>query len=240
LVEVSGSGLYTWLMHKSKRCPLCGKRKLLTKFNVRRSQPDGRQVHCKACCRKQAITRYQKNPLPYKLRAYNRRDRLRELFNAFIAKLRLEYGCQVCAERECCTLDFHHLIKGKPITRVSSYAEFGVELKKCTIVCANCHRKIHGGILQAPKSPFGDVQVPKLPSMPFQIVKSTLKAAARNRGNNRLLEFNGQKKPLAAWAEEYGLSYRVAWARLKAGWSVDKLLSTPTHSYTYITRQRGD
>lgn len=60
-------------------------------------------------------------------------------------------GCFVCDEAEPACLDFHH-IKGKDMivsamlgmndTRVKE------EIAKCVIVCANCHRKIHAGIIK--------------------------------------------------------------------------------------------
>ena len=54
-------------------------------------------------------------------------------------------------------LDFHHAendgtnfgISAKGYTR--SWERVRRELDKCIIVCANCHRELHAGILQPPK-----------------------------------------------------------------------------------------
>jgi hypothetical protein len=49
----------------------------------------------------------------------------------------------------------------------------------------------------------------------------------RNTLATRWLEYQGHRRPLAEWAELYGLSVKRLRARLKAGWSLDKALSTP-------------
>ena len=82
-----------------------------------------------------------------------RRKRLKEMAIA------LKGGkCMYCGyNRYQGALDFHH-IDGKTkefgvslngITR--SWKRVEEELNKCILVCANCHREIHGGILQLPE-----------------------------------------------------------------------------------------
>jgi transcription elongation factor Elf1 len=52
-------------------------------------------------------------------------------------------------------LDFHHLedksfgISAKGYTR--SWEAVKEELNKCILVCANCHRELHAGLLEIPK-----------------------------------------------------------------------------------------
>lgn len=79
-----------------------------------------------------------------------RRKRLRELA--------VEYKggkCTFCGYNRCLNaLDFHHLdakkkefgISKDGITR--SWEKNKKELEKCILVCSNCHREIHAGILQ--------------------------------------------------------------------------------------------
>lgn len=74
-----------------------------------------------------------------------RRDKLKELA--------IEYKggcCQKCGYNKCLgALEFHHLdpnekdfgIAEKGITR--SFEKLKVELDKCILVCANCHREMH-------------------------------------------------------------------------------------------------
>jgi transcription elongation factor Elf1 len=63
--------------------------------------------------------------------------------------------CIFCGYSRCqAVLDFHHLdptqkefgISMDGITR--SWERVSKELDKCVLVCSNCHREIHAGILQ--------------------------------------------------------------------------------------------
>lgn len=48
---------------------------------------------------------------------------------------------------------------------------------------------------------------------------------ANNRRGNHLLEFRGRSQTMAQWARELGLSRAVIQARLKYGWSVERVLT---------------
>jgi hypothetical protein len=49
----------------------------------------------------------------------------------------------------------------------------------------------------------------------------------RNRGNNRILEFQGERLCLAEWAERLGISHVVILKRLQAGYSIERALTQP-------------
>lgn len=54
------------------------------------------------------------------------------------------------------------------------------------------------------------------------------KTQQRNRRSNRLIEFNGETKPLSAWAEQYGIPMvRVHQRIVIYKWSVEEALTTP-------------
>ena len=61
--------------------------------------------------------------------------------------------CQCCGYNKCITaLEFHHLIpEQKDFSFGSntnkSWADTREELKKCILVCANCHREIHSDLI---------------------------------------------------------------------------------------------
>jgi len=81
-----------------------------------------------------------------------RRKRLR--------KQALEYAggkCWLCGYAKCArALSFHHLdptqkdfgLSDKGWTR--SWEKIERELKKCILLCANCHMEVHGGVTQLP------------------------------------------------------------------------------------------
>lgn len=50
---------------------------------------------------------------------------------------------------------------------------------------------------------------------------------ARNKRNNRVIEYRGRAQPLAAWAEETGLNANTIRHRLNLGWSVERALTEP-------------
>lgn len=62
---------------------------------------------------------------------------------------------------------------------------------------------------------------------------------ANNRRSNHLLEFNGEIKTIAAWAEEYGLNYHTLFARLDRGWDVEESLTIPMGKYTAGQRKKA-
>jgi hypothetical protein len=55
---------------------------------------------------------------------------------------------------------------------------------------------------------------------------STRKEQAINRSTTRWIEFNGEKKTLTDWADDIGMSVTGLADRFKAGWSVEKALTT--------------
>ena len=75
-----------------------------------------------------------------------------------VKDMAIEYkggSCQICGYDKCNrALEFHHLdplekdfgISSKGYTR--SWNAIKEELDKCIMVCANCHREIHDGIVE--------------------------------------------------------------------------------------------
>lgn len=57
---------------------------------------------------------------------------------------------------------------------------------------------------------------------------ATRKEQTRNTRFNHVIEYNGESKCMAEWAEDLGIPYRILQDRLgKLGWSVEKAFNTP-------------
>lgn len=53
------------------------------------------------------------------------------------------------------------------------------------------------------------------------------KVQQRNRRNNRIIEYNGQKKCISEWAEFLGLTYQALFYRIKRNWSLEEAFNFP-------------
>lgn len=93
--------------------------------------------------RRKSKEHYAKYREKYLKRNELQKQRTRDIINQ--AK---SVGCQHCSEQDLCCLDFHHL-SGKDF----NVSEMGgrndnlviEEIRKCVVLCANCHRKAHAG-----------------------------------------------------------------------------------------------
>jgi len=77
-----------------------------------------------------------------------------------IKAMAIEYKggkCNICGYNKYAgALDFHHIdektkkfdLSSKGLTR--SWEKTKVEVEKCLLLCANCHREIHAGLVQLP------------------------------------------------------------------------------------------
>ena len=94
----------------------------------------------------------------------DRREYLKEAVAKRRRKLKLmviEYkggSCVVCGYNKFSgAFDLHHIDESKKEFGLSmqgltrSWEKTKAEADKCVLLCANCHREIHGGIVQLPK-----------------------------------------------------------------------------------------
>lgn len=65
--------------------------------------------------------------------------------------------CNICLYNRCLkALEFHHINSSEKSFGISEYGltrawtKIEAELKKCILLCANCHREVHAGITQLP------------------------------------------------------------------------------------------
>ena len=88
---------------------------------------------------------YEENKKDYIKRAANKKKQQRVEWEVFKSTL----SCTQCGEAHPATLDFHHVVKdpsNKKVHRLIANGSIGramEEIKKCLVLCANCHRKHH-------------------------------------------------------------------------------------------------
>lgn len=117
----------------SKRCKCCKKEKPLSDFN--KFWNKDKQTHMDICkdCEKDKTRRNI--------------DKKKEIVNDLKS-----CGCVVCGEKDPCCLDFHHIdSEHKEFNMGSAWTKTDKriveEAAKCVVVCSNCHRKIHAGVI---------------------------------------------------------------------------------------------
>lgn len=128
---------------ETKICSKCGKEKPIEAFAIKRASKSGRTCECKECHKIYRDKHYQENKEYYKEKAAKYRIDRRKEFNKFKEGLK----CSICGESRWWVLDFHHVdgtTKEKEVVNlVESPRKLKEELKKCIVLCANCHRDLH-------------------------------------------------------------------------------------------------
>ena len=153
-LEVVGS-LPTW---PAKHCSGCLSSKPLSGFNKNRRTRDGLQKWCRQCQNTRDRLLYSTSRVR-QLKVYARvRVKIGEL-KSVVARIRQLNPCSSCGEPCAACLEFHHLDPASKDVCVSSAVRRGwsverllVEIRKCVVLCANCHRKLHAGLVTLPST----------------------------------------------------------------------------------------
>ena len=127
-----------------KRCSTCHESRPLTDFNVRRSAPDGLQARCRDCSREW----YLRNKAEHIRRVAQRNRRVRGEHQELMADYLLEHPCVDCGEADVRVLDFGHEEPAQKVSTVGRLLTLSLpwstvlaEIDKCSVRCANCHRR---------------------------------------------------------------------------------------------------
>jgi len=128
-----GGNKKKWLVNSKLTCSLCKDNKPLSNFYPKRTS-NGYHTYCKECLSKLIIKRQR----DFKIKC-------------------VEYKggkCYCCGYKKYLgALEFHHINpKHKDFvisrtSRVSFNDKIKKELDKCILVCSNCHKEIHGGLI---------------------------------------------------------------------------------------------
>lgn len=127
---------------ETKICTKCGLEKPISEFNKNKLKKDGLQSECRKCHKQMCIGYYQKNKSNYRNTSKLKRQQLKSIINEIKSK-----GCIICKEKDTACLDFHHLHNKKStisrLVKNENLDKVIEEIKKCAILCSNCHRKLH-------------------------------------------------------------------------------------------------
>jgi len=129
---------------RGKYCSKCQEVKEFSEFYKSKRTKDGLHGYCKVCDKKRRGEWYAKNKNLVLERQRLQRIEQREWFNDLKSKLK----CEICEEQHPAIIDFHHRDpkeKKFSLGNHRSYTKKGIleEMRKCDILCANCHRKLH-------------------------------------------------------------------------------------------------
>lgn len=129
----------------AKACSKCGEDKPSESFYKDASRGGSLRAWCKACYKT-----YAKRRPGYGGDA----DKLRKSLVDLCCQIKTENGCCYCGEGCSACLDFHHI---DPDTKSSCVAVLVTrknrgavlaEIRKCVVICSNCHRKLHAGLIE--------------------------------------------------------------------------------------------
>ena len=118
----------------TRECPCCKNNLPLNAFYARRGK-DGSSVYCKECTSNQTLKRQRE-----------------------LKEQAIQYKggkCSVCDYNKYQgALEFHHLDPSKKdfsisqVRNTSFNDKIKAELDKCVLLCANCHREVHAGLIE--------------------------------------------------------------------------------------------
>jgi hypothetical protein len=129
-----------------KTCNVCNQEKPLTDFHRKGNRY---QSMCKSCRVSYHRAHYLANKQKYMDKAAVLTKQLRQE----VQDVKVSAGCLWCGEKEPCCLEFHHRDSADKDLEVSRLVSRGnraklfAEIAKCDVLCANCHKKLHAGVL---------------------------------------------------------------------------------------------
>lgn len=131
-----------------KVCYKCNSEKNTSDFTKDKSRADGLHIMCKQCKRERDKHHHDTTYREKRLNLYKQR---RLVIDDVITEAK-KSGCVCCGETFAGCLEFHHTdptIKEFQIAggRNRNPETVKQEISKCIVVCSNCHKKIHAGVL---------------------------------------------------------------------------------------------
>jgi hypothetical protein len=120
-------------------------------FHKHPTTKDGLQPACRQCNKERSKAYYAQNKLHHQQVIGERNRKLQEIARNLLDAYKRQTGCGLCPENEPVCLDFHHCSgKDENVSRLvgqCSLRRAEREIEKCSLLCANCHRKLHDGLI---------------------------------------------------------------------------------------------
>ena len=132
----------------SLKCYRCGEEKPADEFAWRRKGRAQRDSFCRPCRKAYGREHYEANRERYIAQAAVRTKARRAERAVLLIDYFASHPCTDCGETDPLVLEFDHLrdkafnISAKLVYR--SWEAILTEIKKCEVVCANCHRRRTG------------------------------------------------------------------------------------------------
>lgn len=129
-----------------KTCSKCNVEKDFSDFRTNKTKKDGFQHYCKVCDKEAQRNWYQKNKQRLIAKAKIKNISFRENIQKYLLEILNKSSCIKCGETDILVLEFDHLHSkefdiSQSANKYKSFSEIEQEIKKCQILCANCHRK---------------------------------------------------------------------------------------------------
>lgn len=133
-------------------CTKCGIEKSESEYFFK-DRPRGRlHSQCKVCYKIQRAgtykAHYNRNLEQYRERARRQHRILRQTYRAFMLEYMADKKCVICGESDMRVFEFDHIDPSKKKFNISQGIHKGfnmkaimLELTKCRILCANCHKR---------------------------------------------------------------------------------------------------
>jgi hypothetical protein len=141
--------------------------KPVEEYPRREKTKDNLRAFCRPCHNEYKKQYYKSCSFEQKEAAKARNRKYQIELREWISNEVKKGGCCLCGESNPICLDFHHVIQDEKsdwihrLISQNSRKKLEIELRKCAVVCSNCHRKIHAGILKNPiDMQLKDVKVP--------------------------------------------------------------------------------
>lgn len=127
-------------------CKRCGQLKDVSHFNKVSNRKRGYHVWCKECLKEYDHNRH----LAQHDKIMNQKYKRRHLIHTWLIENKKNLYCVKCGENDPCCLEFHHLNPSEKEFNISDAIKNGysikrieLEMKKCIVLCSNCHKKEH-------------------------------------------------------------------------------------------------